>query len=140
MPIGGTSAVAPLWAALIARINQKLGGNVGFINPQLYALAAGLGFNDIKVGDNKCSFAGHNIVGYAAGDGWDACTGLGTPIGTTLAGLLKIPAQLPASPQQVGPKRSRDVRLARRGPTRRAAVARGTSTKAPTRISSRKRS
>ena len=140
VPIGGTSAVAPLWAALIARINQKLGGNVGFINPQLYALAAGLGFNDIKVGDNKCSFAGQNNVGYAAGDGWDACTGLGTPIGTTLAGLLKIPAQLPASPQQVGPKRSRDVRPARRGPTRRAAVARGTSTKAPSRISSRKRS
>ena len=35
---GGTSAVAPLWAGLIARINQKLGGRVGFINPQIYAL------------------------------------------------------------------------------------------------------
>jgi kumamolisin len=56
LPIGGTSAVAPLWAALIARINQKLGGNVGFVNPQLYALAADSAFNDITVGDNRCSY------------------------------------------------------------------------------------
>ena len=40
---GGTSAVAPLWAALIAVINQKLKGRVGFVNPQFYALPAGSG-------------------------------------------------------------------------------------------------
>ncbi len=85
LPIGGTSAVAPLWAALIARINPKRGGNVWFINPQIYALVANSGFNDITVGDNKCSYQGHRNVGYAAGVGWDACTGLGTPIGATLA-------------------------------------------------------
>jgi CBS domain-containing protein len=74
--VGGTSAVAPLWAALIARINQKLGGRVGFINPQIYALAPNSGaFNDIVVGDNKCSYQNFNNVGYTAGPGWDACSG-----------------------------------------------------------------
>jgi kumamolisin len=87
---GGTSAVAPLWAALIARINQKLGGRVGFINPQLYALAADSGaFHDVVNGDNKCTFQNFNNVGYAAGPGWDACSGLGSPNGSALAGLLK---------------------------------------------------
>jgi kumamolisin len=87
---GGTSAVAPLWAALIARINQKLGGRVGFINPQLYALAANSGaFHDVVDGDNECTFQSFNNVGYAAGPGWDACSGLGSPNGSALAGLLK---------------------------------------------------
>jgi kumamolisin len=88
---GGTSAVAPLWAALIAQINQKLGGRVGFINPQIYALAANSGgFNDIVLGDNKCSFEAFNDVGYAAGPGWDACSGLGSPNGSALSKLLKV--------------------------------------------------
>src|SRR5208337_279269 len=88
---GGTSAVAPLWAALIARINQKLGGRVGFVNPQLYALAANSGaFNDITVGNNRVSFQSFNNVGYDAGPGWDACSGLGSPDGTVLAGLLQV--------------------------------------------------
>lgn len=88
--VGGTSAVAPLWAALIARINQKLGGRVGFVNPQLYALAPNSGaFNDIVVGDNKCSYQTSNDVGYTAGPGWDACSGLGSPNGAVLANLLK---------------------------------------------------
>jgi kumamolisin len=88
--IGGTSAVAPLWAALIARINQKLSGRVGFINPQIYALAANSGgFNDIVVGDNKCSYNIFKDVGYTAGPGWDACSGLGSPNGSALSNLLK---------------------------------------------------
>ena len=49
--VGGTSAVAPLWAALIALINQKLGKRQGLINTALYALS-GSGFHDITSGNN----------------------------------------------------------------------------------------
>ncbi|HEX4151706.1 MAG TPA: S53 family peptidase [Steroidobacteraceae bacterium] len=75
--IGGTSAVAPLWAALIARINASTGKNAGLINPQLYQNPRGC--RDITQGNNG---------DYAATAGWDACTGLGSPNGDTLAGLL----------------------------------------------------
>src|SRR5215469_4747604 len=87
---GGTSAVAPLWAALIARINQKLNGRVGFVNPQIYALAGNSGaFHDVTIGDNRVSFEQFNNVGYDAGPGWDATSGLGSPDGTVLSTLLK---------------------------------------------------
>ncbi len=78
--VGGTSAVAPLWAGLIALMNQKVGKPAGFLNPLLYnqGLAAG-GFNDIINGTNGA---------YKAAPGWDACTGLGSPIGTTLSNAL----------------------------------------------------
>ncbi|HTR18227.1 MAG TPA: S53 family peptidase [Acetobacteraceae bacterium] len=75
--IGGTSAVAPLWAGLIARINAMNGSQVGFINPMLYATPAAL--RDITQGDNG---------DFAAGPGWDACTGLGSPNGGQIAALL----------------------------------------------------
>jgi kumamolisin len=75
--IGGTSAVAPLWAALIARINQTSGKNAGFVNPQLYANPQAL--RDITQGNNG---------DFDATIGWDACTGLGSPSGTPLGGLL----------------------------------------------------
>ena len=78
--IGGTSAVAPLWAGLIARINSAAGSSVGFINPQLYRSPSAL--NDITAGDN-----GH----FAASPGWDACTGLGSPNGAELAAALGQP-------------------------------------------------
>jgi kumamolisin len=78
--IGGTSAVAPLWAGLIARINANGGKNVGFLNPQLYATPSAL--RDITSGNNGA---------YAAGSGWDACTGLGSPDGPLLGSLL-VPA------------------------------------------------
>ena len=78
MVIGGTSAVAPLWAGLIARLNAALGHPVGFINPQLYAHAAAC--RDIVSGNNGA---------YQAGAGWDACTGLGSPNGTALLAALK---------------------------------------------------
>ena len=80
MVIGGTSAVAPLWAGLVALLNQKLGKPVGFLNPLLYGSLAGKGrFRDITSGNNGS---------YAAGPGWDACTGWGSPIGSKLlAGL-----------------------------------------------------
>jgi kumamolisin len=74
--IGGTSAVAPLWAALIARCNEKLGQSVGFVNPALYKRAASA-FHDVVEGSNGPG-------AYEARAGWDACTGLGTPIGDRL--------------------------------------------------------
>jgi kumamolisin len=76
--VGGTSAVAPLWAALIALLNQQRGSNLGFINPVLYQNAEN-GFNDITSGSNGA---------YNAGVGWDPCTGLGSPNGTQLATIL----------------------------------------------------
>jgi kumamolisin len=76
--IGGTSAVAPLWAGLVARINAAKAAPVGFINPHLYG---GSGLNDVTYGDNG---------GYAASVGWDACSGLGTPDGRKIAGILGV--------------------------------------------------
>ena len=78
--IGGTSAVAPLWAGLIALMNQKLGHNVGFLNPIIYAPANGASvFRDITSGNNGA---------YTAKAGWDSCTGWGSPNGTTLLSKL----------------------------------------------------
>jgi kumamolisin len=76
---GGTSAVAPLWAALIARLNQGLGRRVGFVNPALYA-AGTAAFTDIQGGNN----AAVGAPGYPSTTGWDPCTGLGVPIGEAL--------------------------------------------------------
>jgi len=76
---GGTSAVAPLWAALIALINEQLGKHVGFLNTTLYAKGAS-GLRDITIGTNGA---------YQAGAGWDACTGLGSPGGQALLTALK---------------------------------------------------
>jgi len=81
MVIGGTSAVAPLWAGLIALFNQQLGQPVGFLNPVLYGAAhAAKLTNDIVVGNNGSQ---------QAGPGWDACTGWGTPNGQNLLNALK---------------------------------------------------
>jgi kumamolisin len=75
--VGGTSAVATLWAALIAIINEMKGSPVGFVSPTLYADEAD--FHDITSGNNGA---------YSAAKGWDACTGLGSPDGAELAGVL----------------------------------------------------
>jgi kumamolisin len=110
---GGTSAVAPLWAALIAVINQKLKGRVGFVNPQLYALPADSGaFHDISVGDNRVSFQQFKNVGYDAGSGWDAASGLGSPDGTLLSGFLRAgtPVATPAPPPSKGRRPKRPTR------------------------------
>jgi kumamolisin len=78
--IGGTSAVAPLWAGLIALINQSVGKPAGLINPLLYQSAStAADFNDITSGNNGA---------YSAGPGWDACSGLGSPIGAQVAVVL----------------------------------------------------
>ena len=78
--IGGTSAVAPLWAGLIALANAQNGTSAGFIQPAIYAAKGAAAFNDITSGTN---YSG-SPVGFTAGPGWDACTGLGSPIGTKL--------------------------------------------------------
>jgi kumamolisin len=84
---GGTSAVAPLWAALIARLNQGLGRPVGFINPFLYQAPANTrGFHDIVTGNNGAFSSASEQ--YSAGPGWDACTGWGSPKGTQLLNVL----------------------------------------------------
>ena len=82
--VGGTSAVAPLWAALIARLAQATGKRFGLIQTALYAgISPGTdvpGFRDITSGNNGA---------YSAGPGWDACSGLGVPIGTDLLTRLQ---------------------------------------------------
>jgi kumamolisin len=79
--IGGTSAVAPLWAGLVAVANQQLGNNVGLLQPAIYAAKASLAFNDITLGNNGA---------FEAVQGWDACTGLGSPIARKLIQLLAV--------------------------------------------------
>ncbi|SAL17984.1 peptidase S53 propeptide [Caballeronia udeis] len=76
--VGGTSAVAPLWAGLITRINAAAGKPVGFLNPKLYA--AKTAGHDITQGNNGS---------FEATAGWDACTGLGSPDGAKVAAALK---------------------------------------------------
>jgi len=78
MVIGGTSAVAPLWAGLVALINQQIGKPLGFANPLFYQLPESA-FRDITSGSD-----GH----YKAGPNWDPCTGLGSPNGTALMAAL----------------------------------------------------
>ncbi len=82
--VGGTSAVAPLWAALVSRLAEATGQRFGLIQPALYTGvtpgASGPGFHDITSGNNGA---------YAAGPGWDACSGLGSPDGTALLTRLK---------------------------------------------------
>jgi kumamolisin len=78
---GGTSAVAPLYAGLFAAFGTKL----GFVTPKLWDNQSC--FNDITQGSNGF---------YDAGPGPDPCSGIGTPIGTALAGLL-VPVGTPAT-------------------------------------------
>jgi kumamolisin len=78
--IGGTSAVAPLWAGLIALANAANGQDAGFVNPTLYADPKAL--HDITSGNNGA---------FNAGPGWDACTGLGSPIGPAVIAALAAP-------------------------------------------------
>ena len=75
--VGGTSAAAPLWAALIARINAIKGRPAGYLHARLYQNPGA--FNDIKQGNNGT---------FAAAPGWDACTGLGSPKGDAIANLF----------------------------------------------------
>jgi kumamolisin len=78
--VGGTSAVAPLWAGLTALINESLGKPVGFLQPLAYAASVQVGFHDITQGNNG---------DYQAGPAWDPCTGLGSPNGAALLQALR---------------------------------------------------
>ena len=72
----GTSAVAPLWAALVARLNERLGSRAGFFAPLLYATGAtNAPLHAISTGGNGT---------YEAGPGWSPVTGLGVPDGEVL--------------------------------------------------------
>jgi kumamolisin len=82
---GGTSAVAPLMAALVALLNQAKKKNVGFLNPFLYANVAKGVTRDVTSGTNAIK---STVKGYKAKKGWDACTGLGTPDGTAILNNL----------------------------------------------------
>jgi kumamolisin len=87
-PTGGTSAVAPLYAGLMAVINANLGSSAGFINPLLYSLA-GSAFKDTLGAPGPANNSFQGVTGYSAGPGWDACTGLGSLNGTALLKALQ---------------------------------------------------
>jgi kumamolisin len=72
--------VAPLWAGLIALLNEKLQTRTGLINPMLYDADESTCFRDITAGNNGA---------YSAGSGWDAATGLGTPVGVSLVQAIQ---------------------------------------------------
>ena len=95
----GTSCAAPLWAGFCALANQQavasgfVTNSIGFLNPALYAIAAGANyqscFHDITTGNN----IGTGTPGlFYAASGYDLCTGLGTPAGTNLINALAPPA------------------------------------------------
>ena len=89
--IGGTSAVAPLWAALIARLAQLHGKSLGLPQPLYAGVTPGqpaAGLRDITTGSNGA---------YNAGPGWDACTGLGVPVGSELPSALSTAAASPVA-------------------------------------------
>ncbi len=79
----GTSAVAPLWAGLAARMNQKASRRIGFFLPAIYARPQLL--TQVTVGSNRPA---GSAIGYDARPGWSACTGLGTPRGQALTDAL----------------------------------------------------
>ena len=101
--VGGTSAVAPLWAGLIALFNQSLGKPVGYLNPNLYQSVAGKTgtFRDITSGNNG---------DFKAGAGWDACTGWGSPNGATLLQALSAGTTPTPTPPRLRPRSNSDSR------------------------------
>ena len=87
--VGGTSATAPMWAALVSRLNQALQTRLGFIDPALYGPMAPYVTRDIILGNNGA---------YAAGIGWDACTGARIPSRNSPALRLRPPPGQPRPP------------------------------------------
>jgi subtilase family serine protease len=89
---GGTSASAPIWAALIALADQYAGHHLGFVNPAIYQIARGpsyhQAFHDITTGNNAVEFPPKTITGYQAAPGWDPVTGWGSPDARVLVPLL----------------------------------------------------
>jgi subtilase family serine protease len=89
---GGTSASAPIWAALIALADQYAGRHLGFVNPAIYRIARGprylQAFHDITTGNNTARFPPATVTGYQAAAGWDPVTGWGSPNAQVLIPLL----------------------------------------------------
>lgn len=89
---GGTSASAPLWAALIALADQYAGRHLGFVNSAMYRIGHSAryhqAFHDIRTGTNTVSFPPRTIKGYSAAPGWDPVTGWGSPNADVLIPLL----------------------------------------------------
>jgi subtilase family serine protease len=89
---GGTSAAAPIWAALIALADQYAGRHLGFVNPAIYQIARSASyhraFHDVTTGNNSAEFPPTTITGYRAGPGWDPVTGWGSPDAQVLVPLL----------------------------------------------------
>jgi kumamolisin len=84
--IGGTSATTPFWAGLIAILDQGVGRRVGFLNPFLYQHAGpSAALRAIITGDNTYE----GVRGFAAGRGWSAVTGWGSPDGKKLLAALQ---------------------------------------------------
>jgi subtilase family serine protease len=101
---GGTSCAAPLWAALVALMNQQAASTgaslAGFINPAIYTIGKGTlynsSFHDITTGNNTSSSSPNN---YYAETGYDLCTGWGTPMGQSLINaVVGAPDSLGISP------------------------------------------
>jgi subtilase family serine protease len=96
---GGTSAAAPLWAAVIALADQYAGRPLGFVNPAIYRIGASPAyhnaFHDITTGSNTVDDAalGITITGYRAAPGWNPVTGWGSPNAEALVPLLARYAQ-----------------------------------------------
>jgi subtilase family serine protease len=88
---GGTSAAAPLWAAVIALADQYAGRHLGFVNPTLYRIGRSAyhqAFHDVTTGSNTVKFGTQTITGYGAAPGWDPVTGWGSPNAQALVPLL----------------------------------------------------
>jgi kumamolisin len=123
LPIGGTSAVAPLWAGLIALANAQNGKSAGFLQPTLYAAKGKAAFRDITSGTN---YQG-TPTGFTAGPGWDACTGLGSPIGTKLIAVVNPSTSASKAGKNKGskkkPLRTRPARKPHAPTNRRKAAA-----------------
>jgi subtilase family serine protease len=89
---GGTSASAPIWAALIALADQYAGRHLGLVNPAIYQIARGpsyhQAFHDVITGNNTVRFPPKTFTGYQAAPGWDPVTGWGSPDAQLLIPLL----------------------------------------------------
>jgi len=89
---GGTSAAAPLWAAVIALADQYADRDLGFVNPALYRIGRSAyyhqAFHDVTTGTNTVTFPTQTITGYQAAPGWDPVTGWGSPNVQALVPLL----------------------------------------------------
>lgn len=115
--IGGTSAVAPLYAGLLALANQQNGRSAGFINPVIYNAKAKPAFRDITQGDNGS---------FSAKSGWDPCTGLGSPIAPQFMKAVNPVTSTPTKRKRksVAHPSKAHSSVARRSPKRKTSIVR----------------